>query len=50
LSWLPEDGFYDMVGAKWIAVSHGDAPIEHWKIKYDKIVVSLGGWTKKSKW
>src|SRR6266540_4912302 len=36
LSWLQQEGFYEMLAAEWAAVSKGDTPIARWqnKIRY----------------
>jgi hypothetical protein len=33
LSWLRQDGFFEMVSAEWAAISTGDTPIQRWQNK-----------------
>ena len=46
LSWLRQEGFYEMIAAEWAAVSRGDTPIERWQNKIRHLRRFLKGWAK----
>ena len=46
LSWIRQEGFYEMVAAEWAAVSKGDTPIERWQNKIRHLRRFLKGWAK----
>lgn len=46
LSWLNEEGFYDMIAAEWASVTSGHTPIELWQNKIRHLRRFLRGWAK----
>jgi hypothetical protein len=46
LSWLRQEGFYDMVAAEWAAISKGNTPIDIWLNKVRHLRRFLRGWAK----
>ena len=46
LSWLHQDGFFDMVAAEWNVVHKGATPIEIWQNKIRHVRRFLKGWDK----
>lgn len=46
LSWLSQDGFYEMVATEWASITSGNTPIERWQNKIRHIRHFLRGWAK----
>lgn len=46
LSWLREEGFYDIIAAEWASVNSGRTPIERWQNKIRHLRRFLRGWAK----
>jgi hypothetical protein len=46
LSWLRQEGFYDMVAQQWAAMSCGDSPMEVWKNKIRHLRNFFRGWAR----
>ena len=46
LSWLRQEGFYDMVSHEWMSISEGASPVERWQNKIRHLRQFLRGWAK----
>jgi hypothetical protein len=46
LSWLQQEGFYEMVAAEWESVPQGTSPIHTWQQKIRHLRRYLRGWAK----
>lgn len=46
LSWLRQDGFYEMIIAEWNLISIGYTPIQRWQNKIRHLRRFLKGWAK----
>jgi hypothetical protein len=46
LSWLDQDGFYDMIAVEWAAGAIGKIPIQTWQNKIRHLRCILRGWAK----
>ena len=46
LSWLRQEGFFDMIAAEWRSINRGSTPIEVWQNKIRHVRRFLKGWAK----
>ena len=46
LSWLRQEGFYDLIAREWNAIQTGNSPIERWQNKIRHLRQFLRGWAK----
>jgi hypothetical protein len=46
LSWMCQDGFFEMVKDEWIFVNSGVSPVERWQHKVRHLRLFLRGWAK----
>ena len=46
LSWLRQDGFFEMVAREWLSTLGGNTPIERWQAKIQHLRRFLRGWAK----
>jgi hypothetical protein len=44
LSWLRQEGFYDLIKQEWLAVNSGETPVERWQHKVRHLRQFLRGW------
>jgi hypothetical protein len=46
LSWLSEDGFYEMIKKEWLSVKVGNDPLQLWQNRLRHLRCFLRGWAK----
>jgi hypothetical protein len=46
LSWMRQDGFFEMVRDEWISIHSGVSPVERWQHKVRHLRQFLRGWAK----
>jgi hypothetical protein len=46
LSWLRQEGFYDLIKQEWLAVNTGETPVERWQHKVRHLRQFLRGWAR----
>jgi hypothetical protein len=46
LSWLKQDGFFEMISKEWASINSGANPMEKWQNKISHIRSFLRGWAK----
>ena len=46
LSWMRQDGFYDMVCREWLSINSGSSPMERWQNKIRHLRQFLRGWAR----
>jgi hypothetical protein len=48
LSWIKQEGFYDMIAHEWASVTKGADPMEKWQYKIRHLRNFLRGWAKNN--
>jgi hypothetical protein len=46
LSWLKQEGFFELVKDLWTSVNLGDTPVERWQNKIRSMRQYLRGWAR----